>query len=1010
MAVVGSATLNVVPKINGLGKAVEEEIAKCEGKSSAAGAKLGAGIGRGASSGLVKSGAVVGAFASVTNKAMDAISSHIGSAVSRFDTLNNYPTVMQAIGYSAQDAQASIDKMSGRLQALPTRLDDMVSLVQGLVATTNDLGKATDVGLAFNDMLVASGASTQVAGAASEQFRQILAKGKPEMEDWRSLTSAMPGQMDQLAKAMLGPTANANDLYAAIGGGKNEAIFSLDELMDKMVELDQNGGEGFASFQEQAETAAGGVATAAENMGNAITKGIAGVMDEVGKDSIAGVLNDAKAGINQVSAAAKGITRDAMPAIKGMYSAMKSAAPEALALAGGVAAVEVSASKLSKAWQNGNEWVSGLTKGKLAVMGLSAAVGIAAALYVDWKTKSDNVKAATTGLADAVGRVSSLDKYAGSISGVGASADGTSKSVDELMASVAGHSKAIQESAASAECEIAQLNAAQQIIDEYAGKTDLTTEAQGKLQWALSQVNEQFGLSLTAADAAADAYTDAEGNVVSLKESIDALVESKKNEIKVESLSSSLGEAYKAQSEAASAYVKQLDEVAAAQKRCDAAMNDTTATGEAYTANLSAAGLALDAENKKLDDCKSAVDSADSAVASLEGQLGDAAAATSAAGDAYERFGQSLDSISRAILENRGTYGDFIQDIRDLGASTEDMAGLSAEQMRQLASEYDGSCSSIIGDLQAWGVSMDDAAASSKLAAADIRGALAGMDGCADSLSSAGVDVAEFSQKLADAGVSTEQLNAVGSENLAALAEACGGNMDAMVWFIQHYNDTPILDKDGNITVDEGELIDAQGNVYTWNGTTLVDKASGATVDDATLVDAQGNVWQWNGTRMQSKSASGNIYGNLKEAIQDRDNWNLGDLFSKYASATVDITRNVRDIITAGHASGGIRLHANGGIFPRRHARGAIATRAVPLDDIVGEDGAEAIVPLTNERYSRPFADLIAKQVNGSNAQDLSIEAARMVIDALPRIISEYTPVMGEKEFGRKARKAVAYA
>ena len=130
---------------------------------------------------------------------MSAVSSHVDSAISRFDTLNNYPTVMQALGYSAADADSSISKMSDRLQSLPTRLDDMVSLVQGLVTTTGDLGKATDVGLALNDMLVAAGASTQLSSAAMEQFRQILAKGKPEMEDWRSLTSAMPGQMDQLA-------------------------------------------------------------------------------------------------------------------------------------------------------------------------------------------------------------------------------------------------------------------------------------------------------------------------------------------------------------------------------------------------------------------------------------------------------------------------------------------------------------------------------------------------------------------------------------------------------------------------------------------------------------------------------------------------------------------------------------------------------------------------------------------------------------------------------------------
>ena len=49
----------------------------------------------------------------------------------------------------------------------------------------------------------------------------------------------------------------------------------------------------------------------------------------------------------------------------------------------------------------------------------------------------------------------------------------------------------------------------------------------------------------------------------------------------------------------------------------------------------------------------------------------------------------------------------------------------------------------------------------------------------------------------------------------------------------------------------------------------------------------------------------------------------------------------------------------------RYHANGAIANRpgaGVPLD-IVGEAGAEAIVPLTNRKYSRPFARTIAEQM-----------------------------------------------
>lgn len=69
-------------------------------------------------------------------------------------------------------------------------------------------------------------------------------------------------------------------------------------------------------------------------------------------------------------------------------------------------------------------------------------------------------------------------------------------------------------------------------------------------------------------------------------------------------------------------------------------------------------------------------------------------------------------------------------------------------------------------------------------------------------------------------------------------------------------------------------------------------------------------------------------------------------------------------------AAGGIRTHAEGGIAsyagkPRYHAGGSIVNvpgTGYPLD-WVGEAGAEAIVPLTNRRYSQPFVDLIASGV-----------------------------------------------
>lgn len=178
MAEIGRADLLIVPRFDNLTKSVESALGKCEGQASKSGSSLGKSTGSGFGKGLAGSGAMIGAFSTLTSKAMDSISSHVGSAISRFDTLNNYPKVMQSLGYSADSANASIGKMSDRLSTLPTRLDDMVSVVQGITATVGDLDKATDVGLALNDMLIASGSSTQLCSAAMEQFRQILSKGK----------------------------------------------------------------------------------------------------------------------------------------------------------------------------------------------------------------------------------------------------------------------------------------------------------------------------------------------------------------------------------------------------------------------------------------------------------------------------------------------------------------------------------------------------------------------------------------------------------------------------------------------------------------------------------------------------------------------------------------------------------------------------------------------------------------------------------------------------------------
>lgn len=219
-------------------------------------------------------------FANAFSKAAGVISSSLDGAISRVDTLNQFPRVMSQLGYGADSASAAIGKMSDHIQGLPTKLDSIAGSVQRVVPKFKDVGKATDVMLAFNDALVAGGQSSQVQEAALEQYVQGISKGKFELEEWRSIQTAMPGQLDAVAQSMLGAGKSSNDLYEALKSGK----VSVDDFADAFVRLDSEGINGMASFAEQAKTGSAGIATSMSNAANAVTVQIAKIIDKINEN------------------------------------------------------------------------------------------------------------------------------------------------------------------------------------------------------------------------------------------------------------------------------------------------------------------------------------------------------------------------------------------------------------------------------------------------------------------------------------------------------------------------------------------------------------------------------------------------------------------------------------------------------------------------------------------------------------------------------------------------------
>lgn len=906
MANVGNATLIITPKFDGLSASVKRAVEEALGEAMPAGESFGRGIAGGMSA---SQGAIIGAFSALASSAMSAVSSSLGSAVERIDTLKNYPMVMQSLGVGADEASSSIQTMSDRLQGLPTRLDDMASTVQGLYAATSQYGvsltDATEAGLALNDLLLAGGGSTQVVNSAMEQFRQMLSKGKPDMQDWRSLLSAAPGQMNQLAEAMLGAGASANDLYYALGGGKDSdehsegiefASISMEQLLHALIALDSEGGDAMASFAEQASEAQGGIGTAFANMQNAVTRGLADVMDSIGRENIVGVINDVKGGIRDAFDAVSDVVGDLAPVFQSVWSVIKDDAPDLVALGAGFLVFDKAASVVAglvSAVQalSGAQGLAGLASVLTGItfspltLGITAAVaalGVAGAIFYDQQRRTENLSSATSGLSESVSRLTSLDVYTGTIEDLGLAAGTSALSVDDLARSVANHAEVIRENVEQAETQIGTLNTAQQIIEECAGQTDLSADAQGRLQWAISQVNDQLGTNITLEDVMAGQYTDQNGEVQDLCASLDDLIEKRKQEIRVSALTDSLTEAYSAQSEAARTLASEQAGLAEAEERLEAARDRGA---DWWT--LNALSAQVDQHREAVESAQAVYESTTDAVSGLEGELGMATRAAEGMANEYEKWANGTSQLFQAQLEQNGTNVAMLaEDLGTLGASVSDLANLSDEELARLARSYDGTADSIVDDLEDMGVAI---------------------------------------------GV---------------------------------YNGEELVDKDGNITVDQFELKDAQGNIYSWNGTTLVDKRTGVEVNDVELQDALGRRYTWNNGSLQRMS--GLVQMNttqLSTALDLVMRWNRTSLNNKSATATAYMSK------VAGNAAGGIRPHADG----------AIATRAVPLD-IVGEAGAEAIVPLTNRRYSQPFVDMIAegvsKQVSAGTTVNVSLNYA----------------------------------
>lgn len=281
----GTAWIQIKPSMKGMTSSIRSELA-------------GVGGAEGASAGSQFStafAAKIGVVSAITERVLaggiNMIKNQLSDAVYRADTLNRFPKVMEMMGYSAEDAAKSVEKLREGVKGIPTSLADVVSGTQRLAAMTGDVNKASDWALAISDAMLITTGDVNEASRGMEQFMQMLARGKPAGNDWNTIMEVASPIMNKLANSLGYAGAElGGDFYTALQKG----TLSTEDMMEALVNLDKNGGAGIEALSEQVKTATGGIGATITNLQQTISNAIVDIIQEIGSENIEAMISAVK--------------------------------------------------------------------------------------------------------------------------------------------------------------------------------------------------------------------------------------------------------------------------------------------------------------------------------------------------------------------------------------------------------------------------------------------------------------------------------------------------------------------------------------------------------------------------------------------------------------------------------------------------------------------------------------------------------------------------------------------
>lgn len=226
-------------------------------------------------------------------------------AGTRFDTFRTFPKLMEAAGYSSEEATQAVNDLNEAVLGLPTPLDEMVDSAKQYIMLTNDIKKGTDLAIASNNAFLANASDASQVKFGMRQIRDILSKGTLRSQEWDSLFGSMGISLAYVAEAFGYTREQVGQFRSDLKEGRIDAMDFIDALIaagtgtGKLAEL--------AEIQKDTlDAATTNLKTAFANLGASAMQALDDVLKEGTGEGLPG-------NIKRVSDAIK---QDLIPAVK----------------------------------------------------------------------------------------------------------------------------------------------------------------------------------------------------------------------------------------------------------------------------------------------------------------------------------------------------------------------------------------------------------------------------------------------------------------------------------------------------------------------------------------------------------------------------------------------------------------------------------------------------------------------------------------------------------------------